>query len=76
MQAAIPVPPIFAPTVRFIAFLVSYQSFSAGDTDAYIRRLKNTIVGKTRGISVGVCGIAAEVVQGIQVLNVQVVLRR
>src|SRR5262249_31321569 len=73
MQAAVPVPPVFVPPATGIRDLECAKLFAALVADADGVDAQHTLLGEAGGIALRVTRIAAQVVVGVEVLDLAIV---
>src|SRR5881628_428313 len=76
MEAAVPVAPVAAAPPGRVLLLEGDEARAAFHGDTERIDLQHAVVGEARGVALGVAGVAHEVVPRVQVLDVDVLLRR
>src|SRR2546421_378140 len=75
MQAAVPVAPVAAAASGRVLDLEGGEARAALHGDTERLDLQHAVVGEARGIALGVAGVAREIVAGVEILDIDVVLR-
>src|SRR5438552_6148238 len=75
MQAAVPVASVAAAASGGVLDLEGDEARAALHGDTERLDLQHAVVGEARGVALGVAGVAREIVAGVEILDVDVVLR-